>query len=103
MEHDLEYLQQQLNNETGKIGWQELQRHFARGVVIRVSGQLDLVDVATCVAQDDRDKVELWMQQGLVARAGTEDALEWQQHQAEFWAVVIAPWVLVQERVRTVN
>ncbi|MDD5364691.1 MAG: DUF2288 domain-containing protein [Gallionellaceae bacterium] len=90
-------IRQQLNAQTGRLGWQELERHFARGSVIKVAAELDLVEVALCVAQDDKAAIESWLASGAIARAETEDALAWHGRQAEFWAVVAAPWVLVQE------
>lgn len=90
-------LVEKLNVETGRIGWRELERHFARGVVIRVSPGLDLLTVAACIVEDDGAKVAHWLARGLVAHASTEEARDWQARQAVFWAVVTAPWVLVQE------
>lgn len=90
-------LRAELNAETGKLAWKELARHFARGAVIRVAPELDLVDVAACVVRDDTARVEAWLAAGLVARASLEDAAGWEERQTTFWAVVTAPWVLVQE------
>ena len=90
-------LRAKLNAETGKLAWTELERHFARGVVIKVSGVLDLVDVALAVSRDDKAAVERYLADGGIARASTEDALAWHQQQSVFWAVVTAPWVLIQE------
>ena len=97
MTEPLEPLRAQLNGETGKLTWKELERYFARGVVIRVARSLDLVAVAASIAQDDKASVEHWMNEDLIGRATTEQALDWQQRQVDFWAVVTAPWVLVQE------
>lgn len=97
--HDLndDELQQQLNLETGKISWPELQRHFARGVVIKVNQGLDLVEVAAHFVRDDKATIENWLNEGSVCRASDEDARQWIENQSDFWAVVVAPWVLVQE------
>ena len=97
MTEPLEPLRAQLNGETGKLTWKELERYFARGVVIRVARSLDLVAVAASITQDDKASVEHWMNEDLIGRATTEQALDWQQRQVDFWAVVTAPWVLVQE------
>lgn len=86
-----------LNAQTGRLAWPELQRHFARGAVIRVAGNLDLVEVAARVVEDDRAVVERWLGEGRLAHATLEDARRWELDRAEFWAVVAAPWVLVQE------
>jgi len=86
-----------LNAQTGKVGWQELQPHFARGVVIRVAQPMDLVEVAVCFARDEKDPLKQWMEQGLVASVTDAEAKEWLAREPLFWAVVSAPFVLVQE------
>ncbi len=49
MEHTHEELSGILNGQTGQLAWPELERHFARGVVIKVDSDLDLVKVASAV------------------------------------------------------
>jgi len=85
-----------LNLETGKLSWQELQRHFARGVVIVVAEGLDLIDVAAKLTEDDKAQFEAWTRSQQVWRANDEDAIRWQASDPVFWSVVVAPWVLVQ-------
>ncbi len=86
-----------LNAETARIEWQELERHFARGVVVRVAPRLDLIEVAAAMVEDDKARVEGWIKAGLVARATDKDARRWGKSRPEMWAVVVAPWVVVQE------
>ena len=86
-----------LNLETGRLAWAEAERHFARGVLVKVAAELDLVEVAAAMVEDDKTQFTRWLETGQVARADTEDALHWNDIQAEFWAVVVAPWVVVQE------
>jgi len=90
-------LRAKLNAETGRLAWKDLERHFARGVVVKVAGELDLVEVALAMARDDGNAVQGWLADGRIARASVEDARAWHAGQSEFWAVVTAPWVLVQE------
>lgn len=96
-----EVLRAQLNAETGKLSWKELERHYARGVVIKVAVGLDLVNVAAHIVRDDKPTVEAWLASGQVARASSDDARSWHDRDATLWAVVAAPWVLVQEAVVT--
>jgi len=86
-----------LNAQTGKITWQELARHFARGVVVCVDPGQDLVHVAGCLVSDLADEISRLHEKGALHRATDHDALRWEQGNNEFWAVVVAPWVLVQE------
>lgn len=90
-------LRAKLNGETARLSWKELERHFARGVVIRVATGLDLVEVALRFARDDRARVAALLESGQVARVSDAEALDWQERGAELWGVVVAPWVLVQE------
>lgn len=92
-----EELFQKLNGETAKLSWKELEPHFARGVVIRIDSQLDLVQNAINFIRDDRSKVEELMKLGSVAPVSDDEAIQWAQEQPTFWAVVVSPWVLIQE------
>ncbi|NOZ37316.1 MAG: DUF2288 domain-containing protein [Gammaproteobacteria bacterium] len=95
-----EQLQQKLNLESGQIDWSELQRHFARGAVIAVSPALDLVETAVKFSEDDRSStIEVWLANGQIKRADDEHARHWNQNDTVFWAIVVAPWVLVQEQM----
>lgn len=92
-----EELKARLNSETGKLGWPELQRHFARGVVVIAAPGMDLVEVATRMSMDDGDTVGQWLAAEKIRRANEEDARRWVESDSLFWAVVVAPWVVVQE------
>ena len=84
-------------SETAKIPWSELQRFFAGGKVIWITTGLDLVDVAEAIQRDDVTSVQAWTESGKLAAASDEQAKRWIASDALLWAVVIKPWVLVQE------
>ena len=84
-------------SETAKIPWLELQRFFAAGKVIWVASELDLVEVAWTMQQDDVERVEAWTEQGELAPVSNEQARRWVAEDSLLWAVTIKPWVLVQE------
>jgi len=92
-----ELLRAKLNAETARLAWPELQRHFARGAVIKVASGMDLVEVALNIARDDKAAIADWLATGQIQRASSDDARDWHDRNAHFWAVVTAPWVLVQE------
>jgi hypothetical protein len=91
-------LRAKLNTETGRLSWQELEPHYARGVVVCVSVELDLVDVAFRMAKNDAKQVAEWLGVGALHRASDDDARDWCSRNPSLWAVVTVPWVLVQER-----
>jgi len=86
-----------LNGQAGRLAWPELARHFARGVVVCVDPGLDLLEVAEYLVADQAGKISGLYEKGLLHRAQDEDAIRWQAEETGFWAVVVAPWVLVQE------
>jgi hypothetical protein len=93
-----EKIRAKMNAETGKLVWQELQPHYARGVVVKVSKNLDLVEAAVCFVEDDKQQIERWLTSGDLERAMEDDAKRWVEQEPVFWAVVVAPWVLAQEK-----
>lgn len=90
-------LVQRLNRETSKIAWTELQKFYARGVVIAVDPALDLIAVAADVHRDNKPRVEQWLSEGQIGQVGDEQAEQWLREERTVWAVVLAPWVLVQQ------
>lgn len=86
----------ELNAETAKIRWQELQRFFANGSTIYVSPELDLIDVAMEICHDNKGKVQQWMADTLVSQVTDEQAMAWLETDVTVWSVVVKPWVLVQ-------
>ena len=94
---DKDLLFHKLNQETGKINWIELQRHFARGVVVVVDNQIVLVKTAEQISLNQDAAIQSLIESSKIYRATDDDAIRWNENQQTFWAVVIAPWVLVQE------
>lgn len=92
-------LYSKLLGETAVISWQELQPFFARGAVLRVEGTLDLVGVAAALAEDDKRKIAQWLASGELRKLEVLDAEDYLARDPLLWAVVVAPWVLVQERL----
>ena len=91
-------LRREYGGQTARIPWRDLQTHYARGVVITVAPQLDLVDVAVQLGLDNAAAFQGWIDNGDVAGVSDEQARDWHRDQTELWAVVAAPWVLVQAR-----
>ena len=86
---------------TARIEWNSLAPHFARGELLVVDPLLDLVDVAEALTLDDSAAVSGWLQAGQLAVASDAQASDWHTRDPDcLWAVVIRPWVLVQERAR---
>lgn len=87
----------ELLGQTGKIEWQEIERFFAKGQVVKVAPELDLPEVATAMVQDDAKQMREWHDQQQVALLDNDTARIWAEQSPELWAVVAAPWILVQQ------
>jgi len=82
--------------ETAKMPWSELQRWFAGGAAIYVAEELDLIDVAWKMSQDNKAALEPWVTSGQVTQVTDQQAVAWLDEDATLWATVVKPWVLVQ-------
>lgn len=90
-------LRTKFNMETSRIHWKELQRFFASGVAVVVSPKLDLVEVAFQMHSDNKAQIAAWLASGELAKVTDEQAAVWLAADLEVWAVVVSPWVLLQE------
>ncbi|HER35381.1 MAG: DUF2288 family protein [Halothiobacillaceae bacterium] len=94
---DDETLYADLVGQTAKVDWDEIERFFAKGQVLKVAASLDLVEVAFTVIRDRRDQVAAWQQADELAPLDADTARRWAVGQGTLWAVVTPPWVLVQD------
>ena len=85
-----------LNLETARIPWRQLQRFFAQGKVFMVDPDRDLVSTACKIASDQADQIDDLIRQALICRVTDDQARTMIEQESEVWAVVVAPWVLVQ-------
>lgn len=95
---EFESVKEKLLSETAKINWHDLQRFFAQGAVLRVDSALDLVEVATLFAEDNAVELEPLLGSLRVSQPTNDMAREWYANNTELWSVVVAPYVLVQDR-----
>ena len=86
--------------ETAQIAWKELQRFFASGTAVFVSSELDLVEVAYQISEDNKQLVGQWMAAAQIGKVSDEQAQAWYDADADVWAVVVSPYVLVQPAAR---
>ncbi|MGH1470280.1 MAG: DUF2288 domain-containing protein [Cellvibrionaceae bacterium] len=87
---------QKINRETAKISWEELQPHYESGALVYVEPSTDLIKVAIEFSKDNKQQVEEWLTLGAVCRVTEKQAELWSHHNQDFWASVIAPWILIQ-------
>ncbi len=84
--------------ETAQMPWREMQRYFASGVALYVAPDLDLVEVALVMSEDNATQIQQWMAAEQFGKVKDEQAADWYQADVMLWSVVVSPWVLVQQR-----
>jgi hypothetical protein len=89
--------------ETARIPWKELQYFFAAGHAVYVCADLDLVSVAHHIANDDKEIVAGWMESGKLDNVTNDQARDWYENNSLVWAVVVKPWVLVQDDTQSLK
>ena len=85
-----------IEGETARAPWDELLRFFASGTAMYVAPELDLVQVAFQISEDNAAQVQHWMSQNQLHPVNDEQAAQWLEQSLETWTVVVRPWVLVQ-------
>ncbi len=92
-------LRDRLNLETARISWKELERYFAGGKVLHIAPELDLIEVAACISEDNANAVQNWVATQQLRHLTDDTAKQWvEENPDNLWAIVVAPWVLVQQR-----
>ncbi len=93
-----ELLYAKINLETAQIPWKELERYFAAGKIIAVDDKMDMIQVATLMASDDVEAISALLEKKQIEKVTDEQARIWSDSDALLWAVVVRPWILVQQR-----
>ncbi len=87
-----------INLETAQIPWKELERFFAGGRIISVDDRVDMIRVAQLMAADDVKAVSDMLEKKEIEKVTDSQAQIWADTDALLWAVVVKPWILVQQR-----
>jgi len=91
-----ELLYAKLNLESSQMPWRELQRYFAGGMIITVHDGIDMIEVAVLIASDDVSAITKMLDEKHIEKVSDIQAQAWLDADADVWAVVVKPWILVQ-------
>jgi len=89
---------QDLKQECAPISYKEIEHFFARGMLILVAEDLDIIDVALMIQADDTQQLNKWISQEQVIRVHDDYAIKWSKKETILMAVTAVPWLLVQEK-----
>ena len=88
---------EKLEKYTGDVDWSYLKPHFDAGVLLYVDPSLKLVDVGRAFSDDAKDAVQEWLKKGDIIKPSEPHAGYWEQTSARFTALVVSPFVLIQQ------
>lgn len=94
-------LAQKLKEEIDTISWNGLTTHFAKGNVILIGQELDLLTAAIAVANDDTETIKTWMAEKSFLKPDVAEATIFSKHNTNFQFLIIQPFVLVKEITET--
>lgn len=85
-----------LKEYLGTATWELLEPHVVRDTVICVSPDLDLLDVAVAVADDDIDYVQSKMDLQKIRKPSEAELVEWKDENKKFLSIIVSPFVLIK-------
>lgn len=91
-------LREELLETLDEAEWEWLIPHVQRDAVILVSLDLDLLDVAEAIANDNTLSVQQWIEGQLITKPSVTQVGKWNSDRTKrFNTLIIQPYVLVQE------
>lgn len=92
-----EDLRSKLATELLPATWPSLDAHFRRDALFLVDGRVSLLEAAVGIAEDRKDLVASWVEQGVIRRPTLDEASSFAKLEgAPFLSVVVQPFVLAQ-------
>jgi len=87
----------ELKGECAPVFYKEVEKFFAKGVLVLVAGDLDIINVALAIQNDEIKQIQEWINARQVIRVYEKHALNWSKNNEPLMAITTVPWVLVQE------
>ncbi|VAW42025.1 hypothetical protein MNBD_GAMMA01-33 [hydrothermal vent metagenome] len=87
----------QLQQECAPIFFHEIERFFAKGMLILVAKDVDIIDIALILQADNTKQLQQLIKQEKVTRVHDKHAIQWSKQPTQLLAITAVPWLLVQE------
>lgn len=87
---------EKIEKYTGDVDWSYLQPHFDAGSLVCLSVELSLTEVALAFSEDDKTKVQAWLETGVLFQPTQEDAAKWKAQNSRFNVTIVRPFILIQ-------
>lgn len=84
--------------DLAEVSWRELKIHLKRDAIIVVAVELDLIDVAIAVADDEKTLVEAWVAKNQLGKPTEDQLKQWEEgSDNRFKMLIVQPFILVQD------
>ncbi len=84
--------------DLAEVSWRELKIHLQRDAIIVVATDLDLIDVAVAVAEDEKALVEAWIAVNQLGKPTENQLKQWEEESDNrFKMLIVQPFILVQD------
>ena len=93
---DAQDTSEKLEKYTGIVDWEYLKPHFESGALLYIDSCLNITDVGQALADDNKEAIEAWLKSGNLVKPSKPHADWWQENPAQFTALVVSPFVLMQ-------
>lgn len=91
-------LNEKLAQDVAEITWQDLLPHAKRDAVIVIQEELELLEVATAIAEDNTASVQGWIGNQSISKPTAEQLTAWNQTpQKLFVVLIVQPFVIIKE------
>lgn len=93
-------MEERFRRDLAEVTWRDLRIHMRRDALILVAASLDLIEVATAVARDDKETVQGWVAMGALGKPVREQLDSWETDlEQRFRMLIVQPFILIQECV----
>lgn len=91
-------IRESFKRDLAEVDWRELRVHLQRDAIILVSQDLDLIEAAVAVADDDKALVEEWVNGGKIGKPSKEQLDAWENAlDKPFRMLIVQPFILIQD------
>lgn len=90
-------MRESFKRDLGDVCWRELRIHLQRDSIILVASELDLIETAVAVAEDDKAQVEQWISSGQIGKPEKDSLDHWESElDTPFQMLIVQPFILIQ-------
>ena len=93
-------IRESFKRDLAEVSWKELRVHLQRDALILVAADLELIEAAVAVADDDKDRVTEWIGASRIGKPTADQLRLWESEpEQSFRMLIVQPFILIQDIV----